>query len=609
MLRFLLAVVVVALATPLSQAAGRELPPDPALHAFFEQEFQYELQEYPESATFVGVDDYNDRLNDRSAAAVARRKAHVRDAIGVLQRFDAKRLNAQDRLSRELMLEDLHMLDAFSALYGDLPFFGQDGWLAVGPSYGPQFGFAALAKAAPMRDARDYERYLARLAAIPAALTQMTDAMRAGMRSGWLPPREVMARVPAQFDAYLVEDLSAHPLFAPLTHFPPALPEDERQRLSAAGRALIAERVRPAFAAMKQFLERDYIPAGTSSLAASDLPGGQAYYALVVRAQTTTTLAPAQVHELGLREVARIQGEMDRLVARIGFKGTRSEYMRAIRNDPHNYYTRAEDMLRGYRDIAKRVDAELPRLFAQLPRLPYGIRAMEPFEGDNAEHYTAGAMDGSRAGFFEANVLSLSTRPIYDMESTFLHEAVPGHHLQIARAQEINGLPRFRRNASYNAYAEGWALYAESLGPELGLYTDPASRFGALAWEMVRACRLVLDTGIHAFGWSRDRAIRYLMDNAGLAQAFAQAEVDRYVTDPGQALGYKLGELKIKELRARAQEELGDAFDIRTFHNAVLDDGALPLTVLESRMRDWIAAQKTARAKARQAHGAASLAR
>jgi len=587
---FLLAVL--ALSFSAGFAAGREPPPNAALHALFEREFQRDLRESPEYATFVGVEGYNDRLSDASPAAVARHKAHLKALMRELQAFDAARLNTQDRLSRALMLDDLQRTDAFNALYGPLPFFGSGGWLIVAPTGGPQHSYASLAKAAPFRDSRDYDNYLKRLAAMPAALAQMNASMRSGMASGWMPPREVMARVPAQFDAYLGADVATSPLFAPFAAFPRAIGDADRARIEAAGRKLLAEQVRPAFAEMKRFIESEYIPAGAKSLAASALPGGPAYYALAVQESTTTRITPQAVHELGLAEVARIGAEMDRLVEQAGFKGTRAEYMRSMKADPRNYHTRPEDMLKDYRDIAKRVDAELPKLFAELPRLPYGIRAMEAYEGDNAEHYTAGALDGSRAGYFEANVLSLATRPIYDMENTFLHEAVPGHHLQIARAQEIKGLPAFRRNGGYTAYSEGWALYAESLGPDLGVYKAPSSRFGALAWEMVRACRLVIDTGLHAQGWTRDQSIAYMVDNTGLAADFAASEVDRYVVWPGQALGYKIGELKIKALRARAQATLGERFDIRSFHNAVLDDGALPLTVLEARIDEWIGAQQ-----------------
>ena len=299
-----------------------------------------------------------------------------------------------------------------------------------------------------------------------------------------------------------------------------------------------------------------------------------------------------EVHDLGLSEVARIGKEMDATVAASGFKGTRAEFQKSIRVDPRFLYTNAEDLLAGYRDIAKRADAQLPRLFAELPRLPYGIRAMPPEEGENAEHYSLGAADGSRAGYFEANVNTLSRRPKWEMETLLLHEAVPGHHLQIARAQEMKDLPDFRRNAFFVAYLEGWALYAESLGYEMGFYADPYSKFGNLSAEMHRAARLVVDTGLHTFGWTRERAIAYLEDNAALTPEFAAAEVDRYIVLPGQATAYKIGELRIKALRARARAELGDKFDLRRFHNALIDNGALPLDVLDEQITEWIAGER-----------------
>ncbi|WP_372525100.1 DUF885 domain-containing protein [Piscinibacter sp.] len=586
--------ILVSLVVFGSQACAqvKQPAPDKALQALFEREFKLSLQESPEFATFLGVEGYNDKLSDQSPAAVMRRRAHLRSVIAELQRFDARRLNAQDRLSRDLMLEDLRLTDAFNALYGPLPFSGLGGWLQVGPVDGPQDVYAALAKAAPLRNLRDYEDYLKRLAAVPLALEQATALMRTGMNSGWMPPREAMSRVSSRLEVFAGDDVAASPLFAPFKSFPVDMPADEQLRLATAGRKLLGGAVHPAFARLKRFVETEYIPACPTALAVSALPGGVAYYALAVKTGTTTTLTPQAVHAIGTREVARIQGEMDRLIAQVGFEGTRAQFIESISKDPRFYFTDPDEMLKSYRDIAKRVDAEMPKLFAELPRLPYGIRAMDAHEGDNAEHYTPGALDGSRAGYFEANVLHLATRPKYVMESTFLHEAVPGHHLQGARAQEIKGLPAFRRTAWYNAYGEGWALYAESLGSELGLYKDPYSRFGALSWEMVRACRLVIDTGLHAFGWTREQAIRYMMENAGIHEAFAASEIDRYIAQPGQALGYKIGELKIKELRARSRAELGTRFDIRSFHNALLDDGPLPLTVLETRVDEWIALQK-----------------
>ncbi|MEO8677305.1 MAG: DUF885 domain-containing protein, partial [Casimicrobiaceae bacterium] len=383
-----------------------------------------------------------------------------------------------------------------------------------------------------------------------------------------------------------------NPEYAPFQKFPADIAPADRERLAAAGRRVIKDKVIPVFQKLRDFYDRRYLPAASTSIAASDLPPGKAYYEMRVAVTTTTRMTPREIHELGLAEVARIGKEMDATAAAAGFKGPRADFQKSINADPRFLYTKAEDMLAGYRDIAKRADAELPRLFAELPRLPYGIRAMRPEEGDNAEHYSRGAADGSRPGYFEANVNSLSRRPKWSMETLVLHEAVPGHHLQIARAQEMKNLPEFRRNAFFVVYSEGWALYAESLGYEMGFYADPYSKFGNLSAEMHRAARLVVDTGIHAFGWTRERAIAYLEDNAALTSEFATAEVDRYIVIPGQATAYKIGELKIKALRAQARAELGDKFDLRRFHNAVIDDGAVPLDVLDQQITDWIAAER-----------------
>jgi uncharacterized protein (DUF885 family) len=443
-----------------------------------------------------------------------------------------------------------------------------------------------------MRRARDYENYVKRLAAIPKYLEQKTAILQAAMRSGWMPPRAAMERVPGQLEVFAGADVTATPLWRPFTQFPPDMPAEERDRWAAEGKRVLAGKVHPAFAQFKRFVEDTYIPANRTELAASRLPAGPAYYALRVREMTTTRLTPDEIHALGLAEVARIRAAMEQVIASTGFKGTFPEFLKFINTDPRFFYKTPEARLIAYRDIGKRADAELPKLFAELPRLPYGIRAMEAYEGDNADHYSPGALDGSRAGFFEANVNNVGTKPSHEMEATLLHEAVPGHHLQNSRALELGELPLFRRSSWYVAYGEGWALYAESLGYEMGFYTDPYMRFGALSAEALRACRLVVDTGLHAEGWTREQAIRYMIDNSGINDGFARAEVDRYIVLPGQALGYKIGELKIKALRAKAKAALGDKFDVRRFHNAVLDDGALPLTVLEARIDEWIAREK-----------------
>jgi uncharacterized protein (DUF885 family) len=579
-----------------SAAPVQEPPPNKALNALFEREFKTVVAEHPELATFFGVPGYDDRLTDLSAQAVARRKAHTKAVIAQLGRFDPKSLSTQDRISRELALETFTMHDRENAFYRDLPFGADDdGWMPVSPMHGPQQLLAALARAASFRGVADYENYLKRLGAIARSLQQQRVQMQAGIDSGWMPPRAAMLRVPEMFTLFAGPDVTATPLWQPFTQFPDDIGAGERKRLTESATRVLAEQVHPAFAEYKRFLETTYLPAARADLASSKLPAGPAFYAFKVRENTTLPLDPAQVHETGKREVERIRKAMDEVIASTGFKGTFAEFLTFIRTDPQFFFKTPEARLMAYRDIAKRADAELPKLFAVLPRLPYGVRAMDAYEGDNADHYSPGALDATRAGFFEANVNNLEKRPSHEMESTLLHEAVPGHHLQNARAQELTGLPTFRRAIWYVAYGEGWALYSESLGYEMGFYKDPYSHFGALSAEMLRACRLVIDTGLHSLGWSRDQAIRYLADNSGVHEDFAAAEVDRYIVWPGQALGYKVGELKIKELRARAKAALGARFDLRRFHNAVLDDGALPLTVLEARIDEWIARERSAK--------------
>lgn len=585
-----------ALAAVAAPAADPALGPDPALHALFDREFRRAQEEFPEVATLQGNHAFNDRLHDKSPAAIARRKARVKAVLRELEAFDPARLSGQDRVSLAMMRDDLRRRDAMNALFAGLPFGDGpgDGWLQVSPSFGPHNFLAMVARATPFRDARDYERYVKRLEAVPRVVGESIAVMEAAMRAGWVPPRAAMLRVPAQVGAFAGDDPAATALYAPFRRFPAGMAEAEKVRLEKAGREALARHVHPAFASLRRFLEEKYLPACREDLAASTLPGGAAYYRMLVAAMTTTDLDAAAIHEIGKREVARIRAGMERVIASTGFQGGFDAFVAFLRTDARFYHASADEMLGHYRDIAKRADAELPRLFAELPRLPYGIRAMPAYLGDNAEHYTSGALDGSRAGFFEANTNNLRRRPKYDMEAVLLHEAVPGHHLQIARAQELKGLPAFRRAAGFVAYSEGWALYAESLGEEMGLYQDPYAKFGRLSAEMWRACRLVVDTGLHAFGWTRDQAIRYLADNAGLHEATAIAETDRYILNPGQALGYKIGELRIKAMRAKAAKALGERFDLRRFHNAILDDGALPLNVLEARIDEWIAAEKGA---------------
>jgi uncharacterized protein (DUF885 family) len=599
MVRQLASIGVAAVAVFLSGTAPGQDNADQRFAALAADHWEWYERDSPISAAFFGDNRYNDRLTDESPEAVAARKAHWRDLLTQLRSFDPAQLSSQNRVSLRVLTTIATDRTRIDGLFGNLPFGAADfsllmGWSPVTQMYGPHFILPLLAKSAPAQTVADYDAYLKRLGAVPRLLAQYQAQMRAAIGAGWVPAAVAIQRVPGQLDSHIVADPAQSPLYLPFSRFPADIAEADQRRLTETARKVIAEQVIPAFRDLKQFYESTYLPAaaGHKGLGVSNLPGGADLYQALIANSTTTTLTAREIHDIGLKEVARIRSEMEAVIARTGFKGTRAEFTRFLHDSPQFYYDKPEDMLAGYRDIAKRADAELPKLFAELPRLPYGIRPMPVYEGDNAEHYVPGAADGSRAGYFEANVNHLRTRPKYDMEDLLLHEAVPGHHLQIARAQELKDLPDFRRFAFFTAYAEGWGLYAESLGDEMGFYTDPYSKFGQLSAEMWRACRLVVDTGLHAFGWTRDRAILYLIDNAALNEDLATAEVDRYLVSPAQALGYKIGELKIKALRAKAKAALGERFDLRRFHNALIDDGELPLDVLESRIDEWIAARK-----------------
>ena len=588
---------MLALACSLSgpTAAAERVKATPsatAAHAIFAEYWEWLMRESPDFATYVGDHRYDDRLADESAAAVARRRDYYHALLRRLERLDVAQLSDEDRTSVGVLRFRIERRLAVDKLFGSAPFGGIDDWAPVTQMDGIHLDLPQLVKATRFASVRDYENYLKRLDAVPVAIGDLIERMRAASAAGWMPPKVAIARVPRQIEAQTDPDPEKSPEYAPFKAFPADVAPAERERLAAAARHAIADKVIPAFRSLKSFYEKDYLPAAGDRIGASALPAGLPYYQAVLDEMTTTALTPRAIHDLGLTEVARIGAQMDAVMRETGFSGTRTEFRQFLVTDPRFFYTDPNAMLAGYRDIAKRADAELPKLFAQLPRQPYGVRAMLPEEGDNAEHYTLGAADGSRAGYFEANVNNLKTRPKWLMETLLLHEAVPGHHLQVARAQEITNLPMFRRNLWFTAYGEGWALYAESLGYEMGFYKDPYQKYGNLSDEMLRACRLVVDTGIHAFGWTREQAIDYMAANTGNTLESITAEVDRYIVNPGQATAYKIGELRIRGLRDKARATLGERFDLRRFHNVVIDGGAVPLAVLEVNVDAWIAAEK-----------------
>ena len=556
------------------------------LHSLFQEDWDYGLKEFPEGATLIGDHRYDDRLTDLSPEAIERRKKHDRDMLGRIKQIDRSKLTGEDVISYDLFLRDK-----------ELAVEGQRFPLELTPLSqmdGPQIGFAQLADSSPFRNAKDYENYLARLAAFPKYIDQTIALMKTGIDKHWVQVAGPLRSVPEQIEGQIVDDPTKSPLYKPFTEFPGDLSAADKTRFAAAGRTAIAESITLTLKKLDSFIKDTYLPACRKEIGASTLPDGDAYYAWSAKVLTTTNLSPKEIHEIGLKEVARIRKEMESIIERVGFRGSFQDFLTFLRTDSRFYYTKPEDLVTGYRDLCKRVDGKLPELFAELPRNSYGVREIAAFEApaQTTAYYQPGAPDGSRAGTYWVNTYKLETRPKYEMEALSLHESVPGHHLQISRAQELKGLPDFRRNGGYTAYIEGWALYAESLGTDMGFYTDPYSKFGQLTYEMWRACRLVVDTGMHQFGWSRQRAIDFMKENTAKTENDITVEIDRYIVWPGQALAYKLGQLKITSLKMKAKAELGNRFDIRQFHNAVLDEGPLPLDVLEQRINIWIAQQK-----------------
>jgi uncharacterized protein (DUF885 family) len=553
-----------------------------ALHALFAQEWERELRESPETASYQGDTRYDDRWTDMSLAAIAAREAADRTALQRLRAFDRAMLSPADQLNRDTFEWQLaHSVERQRFREYLEP---------ITQKSGPQLA-SGIAEIMPFDNAADYRRYLARMASVPTVVDQAIALMREGVRVGQVPPRVLLQRVPAQIAKQIVEAPTASPFYRPFTHFPAGMAEADRSALSAEAIALIRTRIVPAYRQLQAYVDGEYLPLARSSVAASERPDGKAFYAFCARYYTTTELSVDAIHEIGLREVARLRSAMDKLQAEIGFKGTRAEFFAHLRSDPKFYYPTPEALLEGYRAIAKRIDPELVRAFRTVPRLPYGVKPIpaESAPDATAAYYQGGAADGTRPGYYYVNLYQPESRPRWEMMPLSLHEAVPGHHFQFARALELPELPMFRKTAYFVAYGEGWALYAEQLGYDMGLYDDPYDRYGQLTYEIWRAVRLVVDTGMHAKGWSREQAIAYFKDNAPKTELDIVNEIDRYIAEPGQALAYKIGQLKISELRDRAKQALGERFDLRDFNDAVLATGSVPLTALEARISAWLA--------------------
>jgi len=563
---------------------------DPAVKQRFDallaDAWELELRESPLRATATGDHRFDDRLPQVTPADLARRAAAARAQLEALHAIDEAALGPQDRVSYAMFERELQ---------SDLARHEFRAWrIPITADSGFHTGLSRLGQEMPFASVADYENYLARLRAIPAYFQQHQALMREGLRTGFTVARVALAGYDATMSTHVVDDPEASVFWKPFASFPVGVPESERARLSAAGREAIASAVVPAYRGLLEFFTREYLPGARQTIGASELPDGRAYYAWLVKYFTTLDVTPDEVHRVGLAEVERIRGEMDAVLKKVGFTGSFAEFLEFLRTDPRFYAKTPEELLKQAAWIAKRMDGKLPALFGRLPRQPYGV---EPVPPDLAPKYTGGRyvgapLDGKRAGTYWVNTYALESRPLYTLESLTLHEAVPGHHLQGALTKELGGLPAFRRHSYVNAFGEGWGLYSERLGLEAGFYQDPYSDFGRLTYEMWRACRLVVDTGIHAMGWSRERAIGFMAERTALSLHEVKTEVDRYISWPGQALAYKMGELKIRELRARAERELGARFDVRAFHDALLENGSLPLDVLERQVETFIAARR-----------------
>jgi uncharacterized protein (DUF885 family) len=584
--------IAIALLTPQRALCQPRAEPasaaSAALHSLLAEYWEWRLREFPEAATWLGDARYNARLTDLSPDAIERRKQYVRQTLERARAIDASKLTGQDALSRSLIVWELQLAVEGQAYPTEV--------FVLDQLDGPQIGLAQLVSATPFRNRADYDDYLTRLAAIPRYFDQVTALLRRGIELGWVQPTTPLRSVPDQIQGQLVGDPVRSPFYAPFERIPDVVPAGDREQLRAAARDVITRAVFPTLARFRDFVRDTYLPAGNRAIGASTLPNGAAFYRFAARQSTTTALSPDSIHRIGLAEVARIRAQMDTVMRQSGFAGSFQQFLTFLRTDPRFYYKSADELIAAYRDISKRADAGLPALFAELPRNSYGVRPFPDYEAPSqtTARYYPGSADGSRPGWFMVNTYRLDMRPKYEMEALTLHEAVPGHHLQITRAQELRGLPDYRRYVSSTAFVEGWGLYAESLGNEMpGFYADPYSRFGQLTYEMWRACRLVVDTGMHHLGWSRQRAIDFMKDNTAKSEQDIVVEIDRYIVWPGQALAYKVGELKIKELRARATRELGARFDLRRFHNALLDNGPLPLDLLEREIDRWITSEKT----------------
>jgi uncharacterized protein (DUF885 family) len=556
------------------------------LETLYEEYFERDLELNPVRATFLGDHRWNDRMpNSLGAEHRAAQRALWDEYLEKVNAVDASLLEGQDLLSLEMFRAELQMNIDGDRFPGHLMPVNQ--FRNIG-NFFVMMGSGGSVQ--PFETVQDYDNWLGRVDGFVVLAEQTLSNMREGMAQGIVQPRILMERVIPQLESQLVENVEDSAFYRPVASMPVSFSEEDRSRLTDAYIDVIGNRILPAFELMRDFIRDEYIPAARESHGINAIPGGEEMYAYLVRRTTTTDLTPAEIHDIGLNEVARIHGEMQAVMDEVAFEGSLQEFFEFMNTDPQFYYDEGPQLIQGYNDLREDVHAKARELFHRFPKADYEIRAVEPYREKSAAggSYMGASPDGSRPGVFYANTYDIKARPKWSMESLFLHEAVPGHHFQGALALELEDLPSFRRFGGFTAYGEGWGLYAESLGKEMGMYSDPYQYFGALNAELWRAIRLVVDTGLHSKGWTREQVLEYMYANSAAKAARAEAEAERYMAIPSQALAYKVGQLKITELRRRAEAALGEAFNVKDFHAQVLDDGELPLSVLEAKINRWI---------------------
>jgi uncharacterized protein (DUF885 family) len=549
-------------------------------NSLFEEYYQSELKAHPERATAYGDYRYNDRLDEYSLTALNDQHASDLNFLARLEAIPTKGFSEQDTLSQEVLRSTLRQrIDNYGFKEYEMPVNQMDG---------PHLHLADLPLAVPFDSVRQYEDYIARLHQIPRVFTQTEEVLRAGLKDNLMPVRFLIERVPGQCQGVIAAD----PFLLPTKKFPSGISSEEQQRLTKAITDAVTNEVLPAYKAFADFIAADYAPHGRTALSAASLPGGKKRYLNDIRSRTTvSTLTPDEIHEIGVKEIERIQADMLTIVHKEGFADLAS-FRRAVDANPKYKPASAEQIVDDFRRYVAQMQPKLPDLFTFIPGSPVTVEAMPDFQAANATHYQTGTPDGKRPGRIVVAVSKFAQRSLVNDEAIAYHEGIPGHHMQLSVAQQLDGLPKFRQHSQNSGYIEGWALYAEQLGKEVGFYQDPISDYGRLSSELFRAVRLVVDTGLHSQGWTRDQVVAFFRHTGAIDEPSIQAETDRYISWPAQALSYKLGQLKFRELRDRARRELGAKFDIRSFHDEMLNGGVLPLDLLDSRTNSWIQGQK-----------------